>query len=173
MAVLGAGVAHPLYPLRRRPCPWIACTVVDVSPLMQPLRSHHAEGCGDNPPSVILAAGRASPVPVWVCRFPMTGTLKGALRRLMANPADGRGLADWAEQVGRQRAPGNGSSIPNSTPASAHGVSNCAYAETVVEISRRLPWRSRVRRGPIPNQAAFSAMFSRALGISPNRFGER
>jgi AraC-like DNA-binding protein len=91
----------------------------------------------------------------------------------MADPADGRGLAEWAEQVGASERTLARSSSPSWTPALVHGASSCVWPGPWTEISRGLPVAQVAATVGYASQAAFSAMFSRALGVPPSRFGGR
>jgi AraC-like DNA-binding protein len=89
----------------------------------------------------------------------------------MADPADGRGLAEWAEQVGaseRTLARLFQSELDTSFGAWRQQL---RLARAVDEISRGLPVAQVAATVGYASQAAFSAMFSRALGVPPSRFG--
>ncbi|WP_374495924.1 helix-turn-helix transcriptional regulator [Zoogloea sp.] len=178
VAVLGAVELRTLYITSgSAPLPLNACTVVDISPLMRSLCEAIAEGRGDTRHQLMMQLALeeiriARPLSLGL-PLPRDRRLKALCDALMANPADGRGLADWAEQVGaseRTLARLFQSELDTSFGAWRQQL---RLAKAVVEISRGLPMAEVASAVGYASQAAFSAMFSRALGVSPSRFGER
>ncbi|KAB2969204.1 AraC family transcriptional regulator, partial [Zoogloea sp.] len=96
--------------------------------------------------------------------------LKALCDALMDNPADGRGLSEWAEQVGaseRTLARLFQSELDTSFGAWRQQL---RLAKAVDEISRGVPMAQVAAAVGYASQAAFSAMFAKALGVPPSRF---
>ncbi|MBN8284866.1 MAG: helix-turn-helix transcriptional regulator [Zoogloea sp.] len=178
VTVLGAVELRTLYiSSAAAPLPLDACTVVDVSPLLRALCETIAEGAGDTRHHLMMQLALeemriARPLSLGL-PLPRDRRLKTLCDALMADPADGRGLAEWAEQVGaseRTLARLFQSELDTSFGAWRQQL---RLARAVDEISRGLPVAQVAATVGYASQAAFSAMFSRALGVPPSRFGGR
>jgi len=178
VTVLGAVELRTLYiSSAAAPLPLDACTVVDVSPLLRALCEAIAEGVGDTRHHLMMQLALeemriARPLSLGL-PLPRDRRLKTLCDALMADPADGRGLAEWAEQVGaseRTLARLFQSELDTSFGAWRQQL---RLARAVDEISRGLPVAQVAATVGYASQAAFSAMFSRALGVPPSRFGGR
>ena len=178
VTVLGAVELRTLYiSSAAAPLPLDACTVVDVSPLLRALCEAIAEGIGDTRHHLMMQLALeemriARPLSLGL-PLPRDRRLKTLCDALMADPADGRGLAEWAEQVGaseRTLARLFQSELDTSFGAWRQQL---RLARAVDEISRGLPVAQVAATVGYASQAAFSAMFSRALGVPPSRFGGR
>lgn len=178
VTVLGAVELRTLYiSSAAAPLPLDACTVVDVSPLLRALCEAIAEGAGDTRHHLMMQLALeemriARPLSLGL-PLPRDRRLKTLCDALMADPADGRGLAEWAEQVGaseRTLARLFQSELDTSFGAWRQQL---RLARAVDEISRGLPVAQVAATVGYASQAAFSAMFSRALGVPPSRFGGR
>ena len=178
VTVLGAVELRTLYiSSAAAPLPLDACTVVDVSPLLRALCEAIAEGVGDTRHHLMMQLALeemriARPLSLDL-PLPRDRRLKTLCDALMADPADGRGLAEWAEQVGaseRTLARLFQSELDTSFGAWRQQL---RLARAVDEISRGLPVAQVAATVGYASQAAFSAMFSRALGVPPSRFGGR
>ncbi len=178
VTVLGAVELRTLYiSSAAAPLPLDACTVVDVSPLLRALCEAIAEGAGDTRHHLMMRLALeemriARPLSLGL-PLPRDRRLKTLCDALMADPADGRGLAEWAEQVGaseRTLARLFQSELDTSFGAWRQQL---RLARAVDEISRGLPVAQVAATVGYASQAAFSAMFSRALGVPPSRFGGR
>lgn len=158
-----------------------AVCVLQVSPLLRELilaavaaRQVHAPGgAEDRLMQVILDQIRALPAAPLALPMPSDRRLRKVTDGLLADPADARGLDDWAQAAG----------------ASGRTLARLFLAETGLTFRA---WRQQLRllRGlemlaagePVTTVAfdlgydspsAFIAMFRRALGTSPTRYFER
>ena len=102
--------------------------------------------------------------------LPRDRRLKALCDALMDNPADGRGLTEWAEQVGASAR--TLARLFQSELGTSFGAwrQQLRLAKAVDEISRGLPMAQVAAAVGYASQAAFSAMFAKALGVPPSRF---
>lgn len=176
VTVLGAVELRTLYVASAAaPLPLDACTVVDVSPLLRSLGEAIVEGRGDARHRLMMQLALeemriARPLSLGL-PLPADRRLKALCDALMADPADNRGLTEWAAQVGaseRTLARLFKSELDTSFGAWRQQL---RLAKAVDEISRGVPMAQVAAAVGYASQAAFSAMFSRALGVPPSRFG--
>jgi AraC-like DNA-binding protein len=176
VTVLGAsGAAHPLHRLRRR-APAPGCVHGGGRlPLLRSLGEAIAEGRGDARHHLMMQLALeemriARPLSLGL-PLPDDRRLKTLCDALMADPADNRGLAEWAEQVGASER--TLARLFKSELGSSFGAwrQQLRLAKAVDEISRGVPMAQVAAAVGYASQAAFSAMFTRALGVPPSRFG--
>lgn len=175
LTVLGAVELRTLYVASAAaPLPLDACTVVDVSPLLRSLGEALAEGRGDARHRLMMQLALkemriARPLSLGL-PLPRDRRLKALCDALMDNPADGRGLTEWAEQVGASAR--TLARLFQSELGTSFGAwrQQLRLAKAVDEISRGLPMAQVAAAVGYASQAAFSAMFSKALGVPPSRF---
>lgn len=175
--VLGAVELRTLYIVSAAaPLPLDACTVVDVSPLLRSLGEAIAAGRGDTRHRLMMQLALeeiriARPLSLGL-PLPRDRRLKALCDALMANPADDRGLAEWAEQVGASER--TLARLFKSELETSFGAwrQQLRLAKAVDEISRGQALSQVAAAVGYASQAAFSAMFTRALGVPPSRFGD-
>ena len=178
VTVLGAVELRTLYiSSAAAPLPLDACTVVDVSPLLRALCEAIAEGVRDTRHHLMMQLALeemriARPLSLGL-PLPRDRRLKTLCDALMADPADGRGLAEWAEQVGASERTLARLFLSELDTSFGAWRQQLRLARAVEEISRGLPVAQVAATVGYASQAAFSAMFSRALGVPPSRFGGR
>lgn len=177
VAVLGHAEFFALYILPdAAPLPADRCVVIEVSPLLRDLAAALAGELSLADPrhalvtSLLIEEVRAAPAVSLDLGMPQDRRLKPLCDALMDNPADDRSLAQWAEAVGaseRTLARLFQTELGTSFGAWRQQV---RLARAVDWIARGVPVSHVAARLGYANPAAFSAMFRRALGVSPREF---
>lgn len=150
------------------------CAVVDVSPLLRNLIEALAERRTDRRHrlmmELVMEEIRVAPPLSLGLPLPKDRRLKQLCDRLMADPADDRGLAEWAREVAaseRTLARLFRAELDTSFGAWRQQL---RLARAVDDITRGVPLARVAAEVGYASQAAFSAMFRRALGVPPSRF---
>ncbi|WP_281718369.1 helix-turn-helix transcriptional regulator [Pandoraea apista] len=158
------------------PLPPDRCLVLGASPLLRDLAAALAGGIAADDRrhalvmDLLLEELRAAPPASLDLRMPDDRRLRQLCEALMERPEDDRSLSQWAEEVGaseRTLARLFGTALGTSFGAWRQQV---RLARAVDWISRGVPVAAVATRLGYANPAAFSAMFRRALGVSPREF---
>lgn len=177
VTVLGEAQFYALYLLPEvSPLPLDRCTVIEVSPLLRDLAAALANGMTIDDPRhalvsrLIVEEMRAARPVSLALGLPQDRRLKLLCDALMAQPADDRPLAQWAREVGASERTlarlfltelGTSFGAWRQQVRLARAVDWIARGVSVSQVSDRLGYA---------NPAAFSAMFRRAMGVSPREF---
>lgn len=159
------------------PLPLDACSVVDVSSLLRALIEALKTAERDDRYRLMTELAleeirRAPPLSLGL-PLPKDRRLQALCNALMADPASSRGLKDWAREVGAsERTLARLFQDEMALPFAAWRQ-QVRLARAVDEIGRGRPLAEVALRVGYANPAAFSAMFKRALGVSPGRFARR
>jgi AraC-like DNA-binding protein len=177
VAVLGEAQFYAVYLLPEvSPLPPDRCLVLEVSPLLRDLAAALASGMPTSDPrhalvtSLLIEELRVAPPASLDLKRPADRRLRHLCDALMERPDDDRSLAQWADDVGASER----------TLARLFrtelGASFGAWRQQV-RIARAVDWMVRgvpvamvAARLGYATPAAFSAMFRRALGVSPREF---
>jgi len=164
------------------PLPLEACTVVEVSPLLRALIAALVPGQDEIGPEdggdarrqliMQLALAEIRVAPPLSLGLPMANDrrLKSLCEAMMAEPASGRSLGEWAKVVGASER--TLARLFASEMDSSFGTwrQQLRLALAVDQIGRGHPLAQVAANVGYANLAAFSAMFKRALGVPPSRF---
>lgn len=177
VAALGVAEFYALYLWpEASPLPADRCVVIEASPLMRDLAASLA---GDMPvtdrrhgliTSLLLEELRAAPPVSLDLQMPTDRRLRLLCDALMEQPDDDRSLAQWASEVGASER--TLARLFSTELGTSFGTwrQQVRLARAVDWIARGVPVASVAARLGYANPAAFSAMFRRALGVSPREF---
>lgn len=158
-----------------------SCRVVNVTPLLRELILRAVDLPGlyaeDGPEGRLIAlildeVRNLETAPLHL-PLPRDPRLAGIARALLANPADRRGLEDWADELGLsartlarrfQRELGMGFSAWRQQARLLQAVARLAEGGSVSGLAYDLGYES---------PSAFIAMFRRAFGVTPGRYFKR
>ncbi|WP_246178078.1 AraC family transcriptional regulator [Pandoraea horticolens] len=177
VAVLGEAQFYAVYLWPgASPLPPDRCLVLDASPLLRDLAAALAGGIPVDDRrhglvmSLLLEELRVAPSASLDLRLPDDRRLRQLCEALMERPDDDRSLSHWAQEVGaseRTLARLFSTELGTSFGAWRQQV---RLARAVDWIARGVPVATVAMRLGYANPAAFSAMFRRALGVSPREF---
>ncbi|VVE47299.1 HTH-type transcriptional regulator NimR [Pandoraea morbifera] len=177
VAVLGEAQFYAVYMMSEvSPLPAGRCLVLEVSPLLRDLAAAMAGGMASDDPrhglvtSLLLEELRVAPTASLDLRMPDDRRLRPLCEGLMERPEDDRSLAQWAEDVGASER--TLARLFSTELGTSFGVwrQRVRIARAVDWMSRGVPVATVASRLGYANPAAFSAMFRRALGVSPRDF---